>query len=105
MEEAVKREAILDFIRQNREYLSTHFHVRKIGLFGSFARGEQRPESDIDLIVEFEENTPDLFELKNELREFFGKRFHRKVNVARENYLKPYVRERVLSEVVYSEKW
>ncbi len=103
MEEVIEREAILDFIRQNREYLSAHFHIRKIGLFGSFARGEQRPESDIDLVVEFEENTPDLFDLKAELREFFKSFFHCEVDIAREKYLKPYARNRILSEAVYVE--
>ncbi len=103
MEETVGREAILDFIRRNRGYLAAHFHVRKIGLFGSFARGDQRPESDIDLVVEFEENTPDLYDLKMELREFFGNRFHRRVDVAREKYLKPYARDQVLGEAVYVE--
>jgi uncharacterized protein len=103
MEEAIKKENILDFIQRNREYLSAHFHVRKIGLFGSFARGEQRPESDIDLVVEFEENTPDLFDLKAELREYFGRRFHREVDVAREKYLKSYARDEIFSEVVYVE--
>ena len=94
---------IVAFIRQNREYLETHFHIMKIGLFGSFARGDQKPDSDIDLIVEFEDNTPDLFDLKAELREYFGHRFHREVDVAREKYLKPYARDEILSEAVYVE--
>lgn len=103
MEEMVGRDMILEFIRRNRGYLSAHFHIRRIGLFGSFARGDQGPESDIDLVVEFEENTPDLYDLKAELREFFGSFFHREVDVAREKYLKPYARKQILSEAVYVE--
>ena len=47
------KQDILNVLYQNRSYL-TALGVRKIGLFGSFVRGEQRPESDIDLLVEFE---------------------------------------------------
>jgi uncharacterized protein with HEPN domain len=39
------------------------YHLTRIGLFGSVARGEQSENSDIDLIVEFEEGTADLFNL------------------------------------------
>ena len=103
MTEKVEKEAVLNFIRENREFLARHFHIRKIGLFGSFARDEQRPDSDIDLVVEFEENTPDLYDLKEELREFFRSRFHRGVDIAREKYLKPYARKEIMSEAVYVE--
>ena len=97
------KDDIVSFIQENRAVLKDRFSVTKNGLFGSFARGDQTPESDIDLIVVFEENTPDLFDLKAELREYFGRRFHREVNVAREKYLKPYARDEILSEAVYVE--
>jgi uncharacterized protein len=103
MEDAVRQEVILAFIRLNRGSLAEQFHICKIGLFGSFARNEQKPESDIDLVVEFEENTPDLYDLKEELRTFSNQRFYRGVDVAREKYLKPYVRNQILSEAVYVE--
>lgn len=40
-------DSILEFLRQHREKLR-EFGVKKIGLFGSYARGEQRPNSDMD---------------------------------------------------------
>lgn len=52
---------ILQFLGDNKDYLSTKFHIVKIGLFGSFARDEAVENSDIDLIIELEENTPDIF--------------------------------------------
>lgn len=103
MAEALKSDTVLDFIRDNRGYLAEHFHIRKIGLFGSVVRNEQRSGSDIDLIVEFDDNTPDLYDLKSELRQFFGERFNCSVDIAREKYLKPYARELILSEAVYVE--
>ncbi len=51
--------------------LPIKFHITKIGIFGSFARGEQNKESDIDLIVEFEDDTQNLYDLKLDIKEFF----------------------------------
>ena len=49
-------EAIL---AQNKQILADRFKVSRIGIFGSYARGEQTPESDIDILVEFSE-TPGI---------------------------------------------
>jgi predicted nucleotidyltransferase len=46
------RNQILTIIRNEKPYLQKHFGLLSIGLFGSFARDEQQPESDIDLLVE-----------------------------------------------------
>ena len=54
------------------------FRVRRLSVFGSIARGEQRPDSDVDLLVEYESGfTPSLFrvvELSEKLRPVFGGR-------------------------------
>ena len=46
---------ILDILRKEKPYLQKEFGLLSIGLFGSYAKGTQRPESDIDLLVEFTE--------------------------------------------------
>lgn len=51
---------ILRALKKNDELLK-HYSVRRIGLFGSYARGKQTPTSDIDFIVEFERPTYDNF--------------------------------------------
>jgi uncharacterized protein len=66
---------ILLFLSKNKGILRERFHVVRIGLFGSYARGDQNSKSDIDLIVEFEENTQDLFELKIKLKSFIQGQF------------------------------
>jgi predicted nucleotidyltransferase len=96
-------EDILAFIRQNRHYLKEHFHIKKIGLFGSFVHDEQTEDSDIDIIIELEDNTPGIHELKEELRAFFGEQFQRDVDIAREKYLKSYVKVQINKEAVYVE--
>lgn len=92
---------ILDFLAQNKEYFREKYGITKIGLFGSYAKDEQAEGSDIDLIVEFRNNTPSLFDLKNELKEYIGSRFKMDVDIAREKYLKPYFRNSILKETIY----
>jgi hypothetical protein len=47
------KDSVFELIRANQTALRK-LGVKRLGLFGSFARGEQRPESDIDFLVEFE---------------------------------------------------
>jgi hypothetical protein len=54
------RQAILTRLADNGALLQK-FHVRRIGLFGSYARQEQTKQSDIDLLVEFESASFDNF--------------------------------------------
>ena len=48
------KEDILDTLRQNMQILKSNFHVKSIGIFGSFARNENTEKSDIDFFVEFD---------------------------------------------------
>lgn len=76
--------------------------VRRIGLFGSFVRGEARYESDFDLLVVFrdeEETIGQYMDLKYHLEGLFG----RPVDLVIEASIKPLLQSDVLSEVVYVE--
>ncbi len=75
----LNKEYILDFLRKNREYLKQNFEVTSISLFGSFARGEETEESDIDLLVEM---PPELHNLVGVIN-FLEKSFDRKVDIIR----------------------
>jgi hypothetical protein len=99
----IRKEDISEFIRQNRLWLKEHFHIEKIAIFGSFARNEQTDKSDIDLLIELEDNTPDIHEKKEELRKYFRNKFKRNIDIAREKYLKSYVKHQILQESVYVE--
>ena len=92
---------ILDFLASNKQYFLERFGIVKIGLFGSFVRDEQTDGSDIDLIVEFERNTPHLFDTKNDLKAYIKEQFNIEVDIAREKYLKSFYRESILKETIY----
>lgn len=93
----------MQFITSNRNLLREKFHVTRIGIFGSYARKEQTNQSDIDLIVDFEVNTQNLFELKLQLKQFFRDRFNIDVDICRGKYIKPRFRKRIENEAIYVE--
>jgi uncharacterized protein len=91
----------LALLRQHEPVLKQRFGVSKIGIFGSFARGEERPDSDIDVIVTFRkgEKTFDHYmDCKFYLEEIFG----RKVDLVMKGAIKKRLRPAILSEAVYA---
>ncbi len=93
---------ILFYLTSNRERLEKEYHLIKIGIFGSIARGEQNEQSDIDLIVEFKKDTPDLFSIKQRLKNEIQSQFNLPVDICREKYIKPIFRQQILSETKYA---
>ena len=84
--------------------LCRRYYVRELSVFASPARGDMKPESDIDILVEFEPDAPTgLWEfagLEDELRDLLG----RKVDLVSKRGLKPRVRPYVLrdAKVIYA---
>ncbi|MBZ4686564.1 MAG: uncharacterized protein PWQ96_1221 [Clostridia bacterium] len=92
------KELILDKLSQSMPYLQQCFNVKRIGFFGSYARGENKPDSDIDILIEFFEPIGwEFVELKDYLEKLFGKN----VDLVTENALKPQLKKRILNEVIY----
>ena len=97
----LNREIILDFLKNRSQYLRNNFHILKIGLIGSFTRDEQNDTSDIDLLVEFEPGTDDLYNIKMKLKGYLKSNLQRDVDICIEKYLKPYIKEYLMKEVIY----
>lgn len=100
-QDMITREDILQFIETRKASLFHEYHLVKIGLFGSFARKEESENSDIDIIIEFEPNTPNITEIKKNLKSLFENHFHRKVDLCREKYIKPYYKETIIQTAIY----
>ena len=83
--------------RQKLEAFCKKNHIRKLAFFGSVLREDFKPDSDIDVLVEFERGrTPGLafFSMQNELSEILG----RKVDLNTPGFLSKYFREQVMRE-------
>jgi predicted nucleotidyltransferase len=94
---------ILNYLSRNKKYFRDNFHIIRIGLFGSYAKGDQKSNSDIDLIVEFERDTSNLHDLKNQLRSFIRKDLNVNVDICREKYIKPIFKDSILRDTLYVE--
>lgn len=91
-------ETIFRRLKEAAPDIKKRFGVRRIGLFGSAARNEAEPRSDIDILVEFAEPSFDRYmDLKFHLESLFG----RPCDLVIEDSLKKGVRESVRSEVRY----
>jgi len=91
-------EDIEEILKKNKPYLKEKFFVKKIGVFGSFSRGEETPESDIDILIElFEPLGWEFFDLKEFLEEILSN----KVDLVTENGIRPQMRDKILNEVIY----
>ena len=55
---------ILAYLAENKPVFQERFHLLKLGLFGSFAREEANESSDLDINIELEPGTQDIFEIK-----------------------------------------
>ncbi|PWR71738.1 nucleotidyltransferase family protein [Methanospirillum lacunae] len=87
-------------LRQSQPDLQEKFGVMKIGIFGSFARGEEQPDSDVDVLVTFQQG-------KKTFDNFMGTKFYledlfkRKVDLVTDAALKPLIRDPILKDVIY----
>jgi predicted nucleotidyltransferase len=82
---------------RNKAELKKKFLVKTIGVFGSYVRGEQKRQSDVDLLVEFEEPVGlfEFMDLEMYLTDLLGV----KVDLVSKKALKPHIGERILKEV------
>ena len=97
----MKKEIILFKIQQKKEALST-LGVEEIGLFGSYARGDEKINSDIDILITFksgEEKYDNLLAVYDILENLFpGK----KIEVVTRTGLSPYMGPKILKQVMYA---
>ncbi len=92
------KKAVERKLKEHKPILEERYFVKRIGIFGSYARDEQKKESDVDIIVEFTRPVGFKFiELKLYLEEILDK----KVDLVTPNALKPQIKESVLKEVSY----
>ena len=91
---------IKTILRNQKKYLEEHYGIKEIGIFGSVVRGEQKADSDIDILVELIRPSKisllDLVELECYLQDLLGA----EVDVVIKKNLRKRIGERILSEVV-----
>ncbi|MCD6238760.1 MAG: nucleotidyltransferase family protein [Thermotogae bacterium] len=87
-------------LKEKKVHIKRVFHIREMGIFGSYIRGEQTEASDVDILVEFEKGHKDFFNymrLKYYLEDLLGG----EVDLVMKNAVKPRLKKRIFSEVEY----
>lgn len=93
---------IKKILEKNNNYLRQTFHIRELGIFGSFVKGEEKidNDSDIDILITFGKGYKDFFNymrLKYYLEDLLG----REVDLVIKEAVKPRLKERIFKEVKY----
>lgn len=91
----------LELLREKKGEIQRRFHVQRIALFGSSARGEDTEGSDVDVLVEFEpghKTFDNYLGLQNYLERLFG----REVDLVISGAVKPRLKDKVFGEAQYA---
>ncbi|UCF08228.1 MAG: nucleotidyltransferase family protein [Thermoplasmata archaeon] len=93
---------ITDTLKKYEKELNRRYGIKRIGIFGSYIRNEVREESDLDILVEFEQDADigliKFVEIENYLSDLLGV----KVDLVEKSALKPRIGRHILKEVVYA---
>jgi predicted nucleotidyltransferase len=91
----------LEILRRSEPALRAR-GVRRAALFGSVARGDNRPDSDIDVMIEIDPDAPiGVFDYVG-LKEYIAGLFEGSVDVVSQESLKPYVRPAAIADAIYA---
>ena len=94
----MQRAEVIDFLSSHRRDLEEHFGIASLALFGSMARNESGPQSDVDILVEFRE-TPGLAEYMR-LKFWLEDRLGRRVDLVMKKALKSWAEPVVAAEAI-----
>ncbi len=91
--------SLLKILKEHREEIQKNFRVKSLRVFGSTVRGENKPESDIDILVEF--NGPATFDNYMDLKIFLEDILGKQIDLVTEKALKPRLRLYIEKEAIY----
>ena len=91
------KETILTFLRTHKDELRQKYGVRRIGLFGSYARDEATSQSDIDIVVDMPSSFTAFFGLQSYLEEHLEK----SIDLGMEKRVRSFIKEQIKQEIIY----
>lgn len=91
------KEMILTYLKTHKDEFKDKYQVQKIGLFGSYAKGEATESSDIDLIVEMPSSFKNYYELKKMLEDYFEK----DVDLGMSDTIRLFIKKRIQKDIIY----
>jgi len=93
------KDEILNKLKELKPVLENDYNITEVGLFGSYVRGEENTDSDIDILIDYKEDTS-LFILGG-LQYMLSSLFGKKVDIVMKKTLQRRIGKQILSEVIY----
>ena len=97
----MNKNEIIDYLQKQQPYFYANFGIRFIGLFGSFSRGDETKDSDIDILYNIDKDKKlsifKYLKIASQLEDFF----HKKIDLVRVDTLKPTVKKYVEQDLIY----
>jgi predicted nucleotidyltransferase len=98
----MEKQTIIVTLQSNKAHLKERFGIEQIGIFGSYAKGTQNPESDLDLVYilnKGEKMTLDkIFDMENYLRQLLNVK---KIDLVNLQFMNPLVKFKMKNDVIY----
>ncbi|MCX6554121.1 MAG: nucleotidyltransferase family protein [Candidatus Aminicenantes bacterium] len=101
MAKELSRSVFIGFLRDSKKFLTAEFGVREIALFGSWVNGNQKPGSDLDLLVELKPEYKTFDNYMN-LKFFFEDHFKIEVDLVLKDSIRPELKKTILAEAVHA---
>ena len=95
------KQDVLDYLKNHKQYFHDHYGLEKIGLFGSFARGDYSTSSDIDILFEVDSNKKFSMFQYLKLNQYLETNLQSKVDLVREATLKDTIKPYVQKDLIY----
>jgi predicted nucleotidyltransferase len=97
----MNKHEIIDYLQKQQPYFYANFGIHFVGIFGSFSRGDETKNSDIDILYKIDKDKKlsmfKYLEIASQLEDFF----HKKIDLVREETLKPTVKKYIDRDLIY----
>ena len=94
----IEKADITKILKDNKLYLADRYHLTSLGIFGSFAREDFQEDSDIDILIDYDQPIGmEFIDLADELEKILA----RKVDLVSKNGIKPKYYEEILKDLIY----
>lgn len=97
----INKKTIIGILKKNKNYLNNNFDVVNIGLFGSYAKEYNKDTSDIDILVEFK-NESETFDKYMDLKFYLEDILKKKVDLVIKNSVKEIIKSKIYQETIYA---
>ena len=93
------RNEVIEILRRHKSLFAERYGVTELGIFGSIARGETTPESDVDVVVQMRE--PNLFFMVH-IKDALEEAFHQHVDIIQyREKMNPFLKQRIDRDAMY----